>query len=41
MRFMINRLFSHRRRQARRHPAGLDEGRIIRRPAPQPRMRWY
>ena len=38
---MIHRLFSHRRRQAPRYPAGLDERRIISQPAPQPRMRWY
>ena len=38
---MFNRLFSHRRRQAPRYPAGLDDHRHIRRPAPQPRMRWY
>jgi hypothetical protein len=41
MQSMINRLFSHRRRQAPRYPAGLDERRVIRHPAPQPRMRWY
>jgi hypothetical protein len=38
---MINQLFSHRRRQAPRYPAGLDERRIVPSPAPQPRMRWY
>jgi hypothetical protein len=37
---MFNHLFSRRRRQAPRYPAGLDERRVIR-PAPQPRMRWY
>ena len=36
---MINRLFTHRRRQAPRYPAGLDERPFP--PAPQPRMRWY
>ncbi len=34
---MIKDLFSHRRRQAPRYPAGLDDVR----PRPQPRMRWY
>ena len=34
---MIKHLFSHRRRQAPRYPAGLDEIRVN----PQPRMRWY
>jgi hypothetical protein len=33
---MIKHLFSRRRRQAPRYPAGLDERRT-----PQPRMRWY
>ncbi len=34
---MFKHLFSQRRRQAPRYPAGLDESRI----RPQPRMRWY
>ena len=34
---MFKHLFSHRRRQAPRYPAGLEE-RVVR---PQPRMRWY
>jgi hypothetical protein len=34
---MIKHLFSHRRRQAPRYPAGLDEPRTW----PMPRMRWY
>ena len=34
---MFKHLFAHRRRQAPRYPAGLDE----RAPRPQPRMRWY
>ena len=38
---MFKHLFSQRRRQAPRYPAGLDERHVIRRPAPQPRMRWY
>jgi len=37
---MFKHLFSQRRRQAPRYPAGLDERRITY-PAPQPRMRWY
>ena len=35
---MFKQLFTHRRRQAPRYPAGLDEPRTRR---PQPRMRWY
>ena len=38
---MIKHLVTHRRRQAPRYPAGLEKRRIIREPAPQPRMRWY
>ena len=38
---MINHVFSHRRRQAPRYPAGLEERRTIPVPALQPRMRWY
>ena len=34
---MFTHLFTHRRRQAPRYPAGLDETRV----RPQPRMRWY
>lgn len=34
---MVKSLFSHRRRQAPRYPAGLDAPRT----RPQPRMRWY
>jgi hypothetical protein len=40
---MIKTLFFHRRRQAPRYPAGLDERRVRREPEPEPmpRMRWY
>ena len=38
---MIKHLFSHRRRQAPRYPAGLDERRVRARREPMPRMRWY
>ena len=38
---MFKSLFSHRRRQAPRYPAGLDERRVRREPEPMPRMRWY
>jgi hypothetical protein len=41
MRFMFKYLFSHNRRLAPRHPAGLDDRRVRREPAPMPRMRWY
>ena len=34
---MFKHLFTHRRRQAPRYPAGLDHPRTL----PQPRMRWY
>ena len=34
---MFKHLFTHRRRQAPRYPAGLHEVRV----RPQPRMRWY
>ena len=38
---MFKHLFTHRRRQAPRYPAGLDERRVRREPEPMPRMRWY
>jgi hypothetical protein len=38
---MFKQLFTHRRRQAPRYPAGLDERRTLPTPAPLPRMRWY
>jgi hypothetical protein len=38
---MFMHLFSRRRRQAPRHPAGLHERRARREPPPMPRMRWY
>jgi len=41
MRFMLKHLFTLRRRQAPRYPAGLDERRVRREPEPMPRMRWY
>ena len=34
---MFKSRFIHRRRQAPRYPAGLEDPR----PRPQPRMRWY
>jgi hypothetical protein len=42
MQNMLKHLFSRRRRQAPRNPAGLAERRVVRHePAPMPRMRWY
>ena len=38
---MFKQLFSHRRRQAPRYPAGLDDRRRAPELAPMPRMRWY
>ncbi len=42
---MLKHLFTRRRRQAPRNPAGLTDERtgppIRRRPEPMPRMRWY
>jgi hypothetical protein len=38
---MVTHLFSRNRRLAPRYPAGLDERRFRREPAPMPRMRWY
>jgi hypothetical protein len=42
MQSMLKNLFSRRRREAPRHPAGRAERRVVRRePEPLPRMRWY
>jgi hypothetical protein len=38
---MFTHLFTRRRRQAPRYPAGLVERRTPPEPAPLPRMRWY
>jgi hypothetical protein len=42
---MFKNLFTRRRRQAPRHPAGLADPRsgapVRRRPEPMPRMRYY
>jgi hypothetical protein len=38
---MFKRLFTRRRRQAPRNPAGLTDRRAPRAPAPMPRMRYY
>jgi hypothetical protein len=38
---MFQNLFTRRRRQAPRNPAGLVDRRVRRAPEPLPRMRWY
>jgi len=38
---MVKHLFTQRRRQAPRYPAGLEDNRVPQLIAPQPRMRWY